>query len=53
MRVGEVFRHSSELNGKLIAALEAICDSVCPELVPVPFQAIRLDVLRNNTERNK
>ena len=36
-RVDEVFRYSSELNNKLIAALEVICDSVCPDLVPVPF----------------
>ncbi len=36
-RVEEVFRYSSELNSKLIAALEALCDSVCPDLVPIPF----------------
>ncbi|MBI1793442.1 MAG: hypothetical protein HYR70_04540 [Chloroflexi bacterium] len=36
-RVDEVFRHSSGLNNKLIAALEVICDSVCPDLVPIPF----------------
>ncbi len=36
-RVDEVFRYSRELNDKLIAALEVICDSVCPDLVPIPF----------------
>ena len=36
-RVDEVLFYSSELNGKLIAALEMICDRVCPDLVPIPF----------------
>ena len=36
-RVDEVLSCSSTLNNKLIAALEMICDRVCPELVSIPF----------------
>jgi hypothetical protein len=36
-RVDEVLCRSSELNSKLIAALEMICDHVCPDLVTIPF----------------
>ena len=36
-RVDEVLSCSTELNSKLIAALEMICDRVCPELVSIPF----------------
>lgn len=36
-RVDEVLSRSTELNDKLIAALEMICDRVCPDLVPIPF----------------
>ena len=36
-RVDEVLRHSAELNKQLIAALEMVCDYVCPDLVPIPF----------------
>jgi len=36
-RVDEALLHSSELNDKLIAVLEMICDRVCPNLVSIPF----------------
>ncbi len=36
-RVDEVLSHSHELDSKLIAALEMICDHVCPGLVSIPF----------------
>ena len=36
-RVDEVLCRSTELNDKLIAALEMICDRVCPDLVSIPF----------------
>jgi hypothetical protein len=36
-RVDEVFRYSSGLNKKLVAALETICDAVYPDVVPIPF----------------
>ena len=36
-RVDEVLSYSTELNNKLVAALEMICDHVCPELVSIPF----------------
>jgi hypothetical protein len=36
-RVDEVLCRSTELNDKLIAVLEMICDRVCPELVSIPF----------------
>lgn len=36
-RVDEVLRHSSELNRRLVAALEMVCDYVCPDLVSIPF----------------
>jgi len=36
-RVDEVLSRSTELNDKLIAALEVICDRVCPDLVSIPF----------------
>jgi hypothetical protein len=36
-RVDEVFSCSTELNDKLIAVLEMICDRVCPDLVSIPF----------------
>ena len=36
-RVDEVLCCSSTLNSKLIAALEIICERVCPELVSIPF----------------
>lgn len=36
-RVDEVLSRSSELNAKLIAALEVICDRLCPDLVSIPF----------------
>ena len=36
-RVEEVLCSSNTLNDKLIAALEMICDHVCPDLVSIPF----------------
>lgn len=36
-RVDEVLSCSTKLNDKLVAALEMICDHVCPELVSIPF----------------
>ncbi|MBI5943672.1 MAG: hypothetical protein HY864_04830 [Chloroflexi bacterium] len=36
-RVDEVLCYSSTLNDKLIAALEMVCDRVCPDLVSIPF----------------
>ncbi len=36
-RVDEVLCRSTELNDKLVAVLEMICDIVCPDLVPIPF----------------
>jgi len=36
-RVDEVLLYSSELNRNLVAALEMICDRVCPDLVSIPF----------------
>ena len=36
-RVDEVLSYSTELNNTLVAALEMICDRVCPELVSIPF----------------
>ncbi len=36
-RVDEVLCYSSTLNTPLVAALEMICEHVCPELVSIPF----------------
>ena len=36
-RVDEVLCRSGALNSKLIAVLEMICETVCPDLVPIPF----------------
>ena len=35
--VDEVFGCFSDLNSKLIAVLELLCDRVCPDLVSIPF----------------
>jgi hypothetical protein len=35
--VDEVLSCSSDLNSKLIAVLELLCDHVCPDLVSIPF----------------
>ena len=35
-RVDEVFR-STGLDKRLVAALEALCEDVCPDLIPIPF----------------
>ena len=35
-RVDEVFR-STGLDKRLVVALEALCEEVCPDLIPIPF----------------